>query len=256
MAEAKNENMGKKSKECRNSIDKMKILIGVFIGLIVVSFLFYMCYFCGGVTSDHKRWAEFGAYIAGVAGMLNVIAFVVLTVSLHHIESEREENSKELEKERKNNSIRLHAEEVVVRKIQSELKEYIKYYLLYQKDQSKETASETFHFLQPFMTYLFYLNESEIILEETKKQIREMHEYLFEASDTIFAYAYDVIDDKKRLQHMIKVLEVYRLIYQKWEKLEVQMISDISKLSVQEEDSNYVAKNKKEDEIVSKSKEN
>lgn len=225
--------------------NKLTILIISVIVFVIISIVFSLClysyHFNGGMSTEHNYWGEFGDYISGIAGILNVIAFVVLTISLHFMEQSREVSSK-----------RLHAEEVVAQKIQMVLTKYTDYYIQYQKDQSKTIARETFHYLQPLMAYLYYLKESKIIPLKTKQQIKELHEYLFEASESIFNYAYDVVDKKQEPQQMIKVLNDYRQIYQKLNKLEVTMIADISDLSQNNDSPDYIEQPDKEKILIEK----
>ena len=236
MAEANNGNMTRKrftsSLWLRITLIILAVLLLFFIGL-------YICYFNGGISTEHRQWSEFGDYIAGVAGILNFIAFVVLTVSLHKIEREREDNSKKIESEREERSIRLHAEELVVNKLQSQLEVYYRQYIAYQQYQSKFVARRTFDFLQPLMTYLYYLKSISFLPQPTKDKISEIHEYLFDASDTLYTYAYDIYEKGQLQKIMTAVLKIYSDIYRRLEELEVMMIADIAAVSDEEVVTNY-----------------
>ena len=186
MAEAKKE-ICAKIKGWWDSLDKTKVLIWVFAGLIAASFILYMYYFRGGISSEHKRWSEFGDYIAGIAGILNVIAFVVLTVMIHKIE-----------KNQKERDIRFHATELVLRKIQSQMEILDELYYPFQsyalngieEEESKLLASETYERLQPLMVYVGCMKGTKLLPEKTKILLGK---YLFQPVAQLIFIQYHIM---------------------------------------------------------------
>lgn len=214
---------------------KRVVLIIVLISLLMcTSIILYLCYFNGGVSMEHNRWGEFGDYLSGISGILNVIAFIGLTVLIHITEKERE-----------NFSLQLHAEEVVIKKLQAQIEKFVDLHIMYQQKQSKFVARRTFDFIQPLMTYLFFLKNTKFLPEKTIAVINKTHNYLFEASDTIFMYAYDIDIPEGKQKQMTNVLKVYRDTYRFLEELEVTMVADLGE-SLGEEASNYEERKDKE----------
>lgn len=191
------------------------IVIFVLMLIMSISLALYCYYFQGGISTDHIQWAEFGDYIAGIAGVLNVIAFVGLTCVIH-----------KTEKEQADRSMRFRAVEFIINKIQSQQKEINALYVQFQKKHSKETANETFELLQPLMTYFYYLKHINFLTDSTKYMIDEVHKYFFTASDILYTYALDIYDDKDK--QIVNVLKVYREISQRLGELEVTMLTDIA----------------------------
>ncbi|MBR0195461.1 MAG: hypothetical protein IJQ32_04405 [Paludibacteraceae bacterium] len=221
------------------SLDKAKVLIGVFVvliaGLISASIILYMCYFCGGISSDHKRWSEFGDYIAGIAGMLNVIAFVVLTVMIHTIENHQ-----------KDRNAQSHATELVLREIQSQMEILDELYLPFQsyalkrikEEESKLLASETYERLQPLMVYVGCMKNTKLLPEETKKLLGDLHDFLVKASNVFLCYALDIEEDNGEKMTFTNALMQYHELYRLLVKLEVTLTEDISGVE-QEEDQSW-----------------
>lgn len=234
-----------------NSLDKAKVLIWGFVvviaGLITASIILYMCYFSGGISTEHKRWSEFGDYVAGIAGILNVIAFVVLTVSLHNIERQREENSKKIEIEREESRIRIHARELVLHKIQSQMEILDELYLSFQsyalkrieEDESKLLASETYERLQPLMVYIGCMKDTKLLPEETKKLLGELHDFLYGASNVFLCYAIDLEEDNEEKMTFPHALMRYHELYRLLVKLEVTLTGDISRVEQEDEDKSW-----------------
>lgn len=235
-----------------NRLDKTKVLIWGFLGLMVLPFILYMYYFCGGISTEHKRWSEFGDYIAGIAGILNVIAFVVLTVSLHNIERQREENSKKIEAEREESRIRIHARELVLQKIQSQMELFDELYIPFQsyalkgipKKESKLLASETYERLQPLMVYVGCMKDTKLLPEETKKLLGELHDFLYGASNVFLCYAIDLKEDNGVKMTFSNALIKYHELYRLLAKLEVTLTEDIS--GVEQEDQSWKKREERE----------
>lgn len=214
----------------------LAVLLLFFIGL-------YICYFNGGISTEHRQWSEFGDYIAGVAGILNFIAFVVLTVTLHNIEKQREENSKKIEIEREESRIRIHATELVLRKIQSQMEILDELYLPFQSytskrikvEEAKLLASETYERLQPLMVYVGCMKDTKLLPEKTKILLVELHDFLYKASNVFLCYALDIEEDNGEKMTYANALMQYHELYRLLVKLEVTLTEDISGVA-QEED--------------------
>lgn len=231
-----------KEKEFWDSLGSLKAPVIIFWILMLIPIFLYALYFSGGITSEHQRWSEFGDYFSGIAGMLNVITFVVLTILIHTAERKQAEKS-----------TRYHAEEFIIKKIQEQLETLNDLYIPFQhavietKDvkESKVYANETFEVLQPFMTYLYYLKNLSFLPKSTIKQIGNFHAYLFDASDILLCYSQDIGRKNGKPVEAKDVLRVYREIYRFLEELDVTMTSDIADFVVDKKEStNYREKEK------------
>jgi len=241
-----------KFKERWKSLGDTKALILGFVVLVLLPVIFYMCYFNGGISSEHDRWAEFGDYIAGIAGILNVIAFVVLTVSLHNIERHRKESNKKIELDREDSRIRIHARELVLQKIQSQMEILDELYLPFQSytskrikvEEAKLLASETYERLQPLMVYVGSMKDTKLLPEKTKVLLRELHSFLYKASNVFLCYALDIEEDNGEKMTFSYALMKYHELYRLLVKLEVTLTEDIS--GVEQEDQSWKMREERE----------
>lgn len=245
-----------KFKERWKSLGDTKALILGFVVLVLLPVIFYMCYFNGGISSEHGRWAEFGDYIAGIAGILNVIAFVVLTVSLHNIERHRKESNKKIELDREDSRIRIHARELVLQKIQLQMEILDELYYPFQsyalkgieEEEAKLLAGETYERLQPLMVYVGRMKGSELLPEKTKVLLGELHDFLYGASNVFLCYAIDLKEDNGEKMTFSNALMKYHELYRLLVKLEVSLTEDISGVE-QEEDQSWKKREEREKNI-------
>ncbi len=161
--------------------------------------------------------SDFGNYIAGIAGLLNVFAFIGLTVIIHINETEQAEKS-----------MQFRAEELIIKKIQSQQEKFNELYLRFLSDESENVADETFELLQPLMTYFYYLGHVHFLTKSTQDTIEDIRQYFFTASDYMYTYALGLEDNKSNLK--IEVFRAYREIYRKLGELEVIMLADVAKV--------------------------
>lgn len=184
------------------------MLIGV--GLLLLAML---------ILGAVAYWApsDFGNYIAGIAGLLNVFAFIGLTIIIHINENEQAEKS-----------MQFHAEELIIKKIQSQQEKFNELYLRFLSSESEDIASETFEIIQPLMTYFYYLSRVNFLTNSTKDTIEDIRQYLFKASDNIYSYAMGIDDNKRNLK--FEVYRSYREIYRRLGELEVMMLADVAKV--------------------------
>lgn len=220
--------------------DISSYIMAVIIAIVAILSAFLLCYaffFRGGITAEHTRWADFGDYIAGIAGILNVIAFMGLTIVIHQSEKSQ------LEK-----STRFHAEEFIIKKVQAQVEVLDDFYIPFQKavihtkdmEEAKSIANDTFESLQPFMTYLFYLKKLDFLSKSTIDLIKKFHDYLNKASDKLLCYALDIENEKRQPIQPKDVLKEYREIYRYLEELEVRMTADIADFKISDDDlTNY-----------------
>ena len=228
---SKERKIANKSKECWNSLQKTtKVLIWILVAIMAISpFILYVYYFCGGISTEHKLWSEFGDYIAGIAAVLNLIAFIVFNVLVRTIDKRRAEQAS-----------MLHAEELVVDKLQVQLEIYHNLYIAFEKSKSRNIAKDTFEFLQPLMTYLYYLKSIDFLPDTTKQRIAKIHKSLFDISDLLYTYAEEIDQDKEENQQIVDLLRAYRDLYRMLIELEVLMTGDIAGVNLEEGKSNYV----------------
>ena len=220
---AANKEISRTSNGMSKGNKKMWTLVVIFGLLLLSPFVLYMCYFCGGITSDHSRWAQFGDYIAGIASVLNVIAFVVLTIVINSYEKEQSERS-----------VRFHAEELVITKIQMNVNMFGRMYVAYKNNNNKDIVHDSFDELQPLMSYFYYLKNMGFLPHSTKDLIGQIHSYFFEASDIMYSYIED-IERNGNVPSVVDILKVYREIERRLIELEVKMTADIAEISSNEE---------------------
>ena len=193
----------------------------VILGVCILAFLVpYMYCFSGGVSTEHTRWAEFGNYIAGIAGLLNIIAFVGLTIVIHITEKERGERS-----------LRFRAEELVIKKLQVQQDKFNELYIKFRETKSKDFAHDAFELIQPMMIYFYYLKGLNFLTNSTKKSIEEVHQYFFKASDILYSYAEDIDFAENKSKEIAIVIKTYNEILRRLGELEVTMIADVTKMS-------------------------
>lgn len=215
----------------------MWIFVCFFGILMLIPFIFYICYFCGGISSVHTHWAEFGDYIAGIAGVLNVCAFVLLTIVIH------KSQKMQLDK-----STRFHAEEFIIKKIQAQIEILDDLYIPFQKaiidnkneEEARSVASETFEVLQPLMTYLYYIKKLDFLPETTRDLVGNIHDYLDQASDQLLCYSLEIENKEGKSVEAKDVLKEFREIYRFLEELDVRMTADIADFEIADDDlTNY-----------------
>ena len=215
----------------------LRIILIVLAVLLVTFICLYLCYFNGGISTEHRQWSEFGDYIAGIAGVLNVLAFAGLTVTIHLIN--KADSAK---------STRFHAEELVIKKVQNYIDTLDALYLTFQKAvittkdiaKARAIANETFEVLQPLMTYLYYLKKFDFLPDTTIELIINFHEYLFTASDKFLCYELEIDGEDGKPVEVKDVLKAYRYIYKFLEGLDVKMTADIADFEMTKEDiTNY-----------------
>ena len=79
-------------------------VVGLLLVVISIILIPYFYIFNGGLSSTHSFWADFGSYLSGVAAILNVIVFTILTLIIHSIDCERQDaKQKRMEEEFKSN---------------------------------------------------------------------------------------------------------------------------------------------------------
>lgn len=158
--------------------------------------------------------SNFGNYIAGIAGLLNVFAFIGLTIMIHVNEAEQADKS-----------MQFRAEELIIMKIQSQQEKFNDLHMKFLETKSPEVAQKSFEMLQPLMTYLFYLGRINFLTESIKTKIEDTRQYFFVASNTLISYASGVED-----KQLYEVFKTYREIYQRLGELEVMMLADVAKV--------------------------
>lgn len=213
-------------KSKRNLIWLCLAIIGILLMLAGTAFIMYRIYFNGEITTDHDRWAEFGDYVSGIAGILNVVAFVGLTIVIE-ISG----------RERKNQEKRIHAETIVHERVLYEIEQINELYILFLENYDRKVAQKSLEILQPFMSFLYFLKASNFLPEETKKELDNIHKCLFGASDILNTYAYELEEDSKK--QVIEVLKTYRELTRKLSELEVIVLADIASGQLTGEE-NYV----------------
>lgn len=202
-------------KSKRNLIWLCLAIIVILFILAGTAFIMYRIYFNGEITKDHDRWAEFGDYVSGIAGLLNIVAFVGLTIVIEV-----------LGKERKSQEKRIHAETIIHERVLYEIEQINELYILFQDNYDRKVANKTLEILQPFMSFLYFLKVSDFLPQNTKIKLDEVHKYLFEASDILNTYAYELEDDKQKQR--IEVLRTYRELSRIMSELEVVVLTDIA----------------------------
>ena len=190
-------------------------IVGILLLLAGIAFIKYRQYFNGEITSDHGRWAEFGDYVSGIAGLLNVVAFVGLTIVIEIISKERKIQEK-----------RIHAETIVHERVLYEVEQINELYILFQDNYDRKVANKTLEILQPFMSFLYFLKASNFLPQNTKAKLNELHSYLFDASEILNTYAYELEEDHQK--QIIDVLKTYRELSRRMSELEVIVLTDIA----------------------------
>lgn len=229
--------MSKKKRDI--SLVWLWIVIGVLLCLMSLSIVIYCNYFQGGISTEHQRWGEYGDYISGIAGLLNFIAFCILTVLIHTIDKKNEKQN-----------TRLYAEKLVIKKFRSKSQVVFSQYVAFLRDNSRVISMDTFEYLQPLMSYMFFLKGIDFLPQKTKDFIVEFHSYLFDASDNLYSYALDVETNKGEKLQPKDVLKTYRALIQKMEHLDVLLCADIAGVSKIKGDEKY---DKEIDEIPNRS---
>lgn len=196
-------------------IKKLKCLYGAMIVILLLlsgaALIMYRLYFNGDITTDHDRWAEFGDYVSGIAGMLNVVAFVVLTIIIGLVE-----------KESADRDVRARAQELMMKRIQSANEEIYELFMDFQLNPNTGTTQETLDKLQPLMAYLYFLKNVEFLPQVTKDKVSDTHSYLFEASNILHEYTLRIRTKDS------EVFSTYGEIYRRFAELEVTVLTDIA----------------------------
>ena len=183
----------------------------VILGVCILAFLVpYMNCFSGGVSTEHSRWAS----------VLNIVAFVGLTIVIHITEKERGERS-----------LRFRAEELVIKKLQVQQDKFNDLYIKFRETKSKDFAHDAFELIQPMMIYFYYLKGLDFLTNSTKQSIEEVHQYFFRASDILYSYAEDIDFAENKSKEIAIVIKTYNEILRRLGELEVTMIADVTKMS-------------------------
>ena len=66
---------------------KKRIIYIILICSLPATLLPYAYIFNGGLSMVSNTWADFGDYLAGVSGMLNVLILSLITLLVHEIDS-------------------------------------------------------------------------------------------------------------------------------------------------------------------------
>ena len=221
-------------KRCDISFMILWIAIVILVTAMILAIGVYRYYFNGKVSLEHTHWAEFGSYIAGIAGVLNFVAFLVLTFVIHNVE-----------KKQADRSMRFRAEELAINKMQFQLEIFNNLQLKFQKENPKEVAGETYDRLQPLMAYLSYLKGIELLPTSTREIIEDVHKYLmYEGCEILIRFTNGMEGEDGKMIRSKQVLEVYEELYRSLEKLEVKMIADIAEVTFEDKEVNHSGKNK------------
>jgi hypothetical protein len=187
------------------------IIVGILLLMAGAAFITYRLYFDGGITTDHGRWAEFGDYVSGISGILNVVAFVGLTIIIGIIE-----------KESADRDVCVRAQELMLKKIQSSNDNIYNLYIQFQSNPNMDIVQETLEKLQPLMAYFYFLKKVDFLPQVTKNKVSDTHSYLFDASNIFHEYTLNMRNNQN------EIFSTYREIYRRFAELEVTVLTDIA----------------------------
>lgn len=211
MAEAKKKNMVKRTH------DKSHYwVVAILANLLIWFLLFIFMYVYLDSTSEQIKLSVVGNYMAGVAGILNVIAFVGLTIVIHTIQKEQTEKNSQFQ-----------AEKLIIHKLQSQQEKFNEQLVAFRKDGSKEVAADSFELTQPLLIYFHYLKGLYFLNDWTKEVIEDTRQYLFQASCVFDTYANN--SGEKNAKEITKVITTHIEINRRLGLLEVSMLTDVAK---------------------------